>query len=698
MSGTTLEGRVAIVSDQITFSKFEKFAKSDSVKEFVHSPALDELTLNDFDAVVITKHDEVQHPALQTNFRTPVIFYAEPDSRPSELQGAPDEMEKKKQHFIAMYNLFEVVDYPTFHPSLAAAIQAKSRVDRYLQNNSEGHKILARQNPPQFRNALAVVSRYEKSLQSLDELNRELPIHSALWGTIQTAMFQYDITEDSKLAEKLAPVVASFLDSYPDYVLAKSVFHLGEGEIGEGGVAQVTDHAAYQSTLPFLVFREIQPRGSLPSKQIAEQRVKDAKHMYNRGPLRATPLILRPLHFEDFPGYRRNTSFVIMQYVHGIPLYKVLLQLNKEHTDEENKKGEKDENRQAKIHLLRKSLVEKYVDDCAFWLNSCTTTFVKKPSPNELVQYYRERIDDIPDAFTRRTTVSFTEKEKKLWSEATKVLGEMKMEERHIVRNLDSSLANIKLRLPKITMSIDDYFSEFGVTSREKIDMDKVDRTSYHVDMQYRYGHVLEDLSQIATFYEAAFVLRSKDGSFTTQNIFKMRDRFFDGVDNKDSISDLRNDNLTFYLMLWYRAVRKMSLFTDYWERTCEERVNEGIKKNKYEDRRLRFTDNITHHYLLARHLCHRLNHEFNRKYKMSDRINPFKIDSRVTPLTDTEVDACLTQLTTAGIPEQELNFIRTYALHGLLLKIGTGFSDERERTALKYCPPGKKMDYKEGS
>ncbi len=698
MSGTSLEGRVAIVSDQITFSKFAKFAKPESVKEFVHSVSLDDLTLNEFDAVVIAKHQELQHPMLQTNFRTPVIYYAEQDARPAELQGAPEELEKKKQEFIAQFNLFSVDDYTTFYPSITAAFEANYRINRYMQNNSEGFKILRRQNPPRFRNSLAVVNRYEKSLQALDDLNRALPLHKASWGTIQTAMFQYDITEDQKLAEKLAPVVASFLDSFPDYVLSKAVFQLGEGEIGEGGVAQVTDHAAYRSTLPFLVFREIQSRGNLTAKQIAEQRVKDAAHMYNRGPLRATPLILKPLNFEDFSGYRRNTSFVIMQYLHGIPLYKVLLQLNKEHTDEENKKNEKDENRQAKIHLLRRTLIEKYVDDCAFWLNSCTTTFVKKPSPFEIVQYYRERIENVPDAFTRRTTISFTEKEKKLWNEATKVLGEMRMEERHIVRNLDSSLANMKLRLPKTMMSIDEYFNEFGVTSREKIDMDKVDRKSYHVDMQYRYGHVLEDLSQISTFYEAAFVLRNKDGNFTSQNIFKMRDRFFDGVNNKDSISDLRDDNLTFYMMLCYRAVRKMLLFTDYWEHTCEERINEGITKNKYEDRRVRFTENIAHHYLLARHLCQRLFHEFNRKYKIGDRLGPFRIDSRLNMLTETEVEQGLTQLTTKGIPESELNMARIYALHGLLLKIGTGFSDERARTALTYCPPDKKTNYVEES
>ncbi len=682
-SDNSLEGRLAVVSSDANFPAIQSVLSFPynlpGIKDIVQVKTLDKTVFDAFTAIVIAERPQLDSDLLSANLIVPVIYYASDESILAEMNAKPEELTVARDLFLHDKNLFEICSNATLFPTIIQATEAHTKIKTYLQKNATGMKILQRQNPPRFRNALAVADRYEQSLRTLDALNRELPAHRAMWGTIVQFMLEYDRTGDPELARKLAPVVSSFLDSYPDYMLDdKAVRVMGEGETGEEPVGKVADeHGLIPGDQQFLMFREFKPRGNLTAKVVAEQKSKDSKFFVQHRKMFKTPVILRPLNFADIPGSKRDSSFTIMQYVRGTPVYKVLLKIN------DAFKNETDENGRAKLHLFRKSLLEQHVDDAAFFINKLPNPVgVKKPSPSELIDYYRARVADIPDAFSKRTSVVYSDDEKSLWGEATKVFGAMSVAPHHIVRNRDTSLANAGLYNVFTKQSVDDWLEIFGVTARDKINHDELAERFNNFDLQTRYGHALEDVCQIATFYEASFVFRNKSGGFTADNVLKLRDHFFDKIENKDITKDLKNDDITFYLMLVYRAVRKMQLFTDYWERTCEAFDDKRVTQHRYNERKSRFADNIKHHYYLAHTLCHKLGLELARKYP-EVRGSPYKITSHAIDMNEQQAKDLLTKLSD-GREGPETNLMRLHAMRYSLEKIGDHFSS---RSLKHYYP-----------
>ncbi len=687
-SNDSLEGRLAVVSSDANFPAIQSVLSSPydlpaGIKDIVQVKTLDKTVFDAFAAIIIAERLQLDSDLLSANLTVPVIYYASDETVLKELNAKPEELAVAKELFLQHKNLFEICNNnTTLFPTIVQAVEAHAKIKTYLEKNANGMKILQRQNPPRFRNALAVANRYEQSLRTLDTLNRELPAHKAMWGTIVQYMLEYDLTGDTELVRKLAPVVFSFLDSYPDYMLDdKAVRVMGEGETGEEPVLFLKDAVHDPSgSSRYTMFREFKPRGDLTAKVIAEQRSRDTKFAGQFKKQFRAPVILRPLNFEDIPDSGRNTSFTVMQNIPGTPLYKILLRVDDAY------KTEGDDNKKAKLNLFRKTLLEKYVDDTAFFINKFPNPVgIKKPSPGELIDYYLARIAGIPEALTKRTFISFSDDERLLWSEATKVFCAMKVEPHHIVRNRDTSLANAGLLGISTRQSVDDWLDIFGVTARDRIDYEEVNERFYNFDEQYRYGHVLEDLCQVATFYEASFVFRNKDDRITASNVFKMRERFFDKLENKELVKDLRNDDTTFYLMLVYRAVRKLLLFTDYWERTCKSRDDVRISKNRYDERRARFADNMIHHYLITRTLCHKLSVEMHKQYS-TPGIGQYKVLSASTEIDDKRVAECLSTLkeNKEGLSEGELNMVRLYSMRALFEKMASFNS-----RSLKHYYPG---------
>ncbi len=282
-----------------------------------------------------------------------------------------------------------------------------------------------------------------------------------------------------------------------------------------------------------------------------------------------------------------------------------------------------------------------------------------------------------PKAFTDAANVEFNDDEKRLWSEATRIFERIKVDKRHIVRNRDSANGNAIVFIPPYR-TLDDLLELFGVTAKDKIDQRVVDEAIYDVDLQYRYGHILEDIAHIATEYDSAFIFKNAAGKFATKRVFSVRERFFDKIQKKETIAGLENDDTSFYLMMLYRTIRKMYLFTTYWERTCHERGRNELSSYRYDDRRVRFAENIKHHYVLGRMITHKLNllmSDDAEKTSEKDELHRIRTHSKL--LTPQEVRQHIYSLKAGEGTQSQLDMERLYVLHALLERIGARFKDK---------------------
>ena len=180
-----------------------------------------------------------------------------------------------------------------------------------------------------------------------------------------------------------------------------------------------------------------------------------------------------------------------------------------------------------------------------------------------------------------------------------------------------------------------DLDAEKETLGKTKIE-EKINERFYNVDLSYRYCHILENIAQITTMYEADYLWeRERDGlkysALTSPN--QHVKKFLEGVgkskhlkDKKESISNLFEDKYSIQMMYFFKSTRRLLLFCDYWKN--------HIIKNNYsyqEEKKVRFANNMRHYANLA---------EFNVK-KMIETIN----DDSIRKYTKIEPNKTLARL-----------------------------------------------------
>lgn len=631
---------------------------------------LEECILEESDAVIIKGDKYLSNPALQANSSVPVIYFANKTADSLKL--------------IDRYNLYDVSNHVSMRETLLGALEAHAKVMRYLRESSGGEERIRSLDPPRFRNALKVAESFDDEQTSfLGMLSENAKDYARIhFREIVQLMASYsaeaDIRRRRGIGLELGKQIAQLLAH--DRFLSRSdvnyIQTLGDGANGEGDVREVASSTELLLGGTELVYKRIEARGALSAKDIALQRANDAKWLEANNPRFKTVKMLTPFAFEDYPEFGRNDAFIVMQKVKNPqPFYKVIEHLS----------GACAVTGDQRYADLRSRLLFKFIGDCASWINAQPpiTSGLERPKDKELVENYRSQIRDVPAVLGERSAVKFGNLEMRLWDDATKILRRISTKKRHVVRNRDAGAGNLLISMPTAEPSAKDYIDCF-FTDSGTIDEEKISGSVYNTDMQYRYGHVLEDLAMILSGYEARFLLYdSSDGKSrmlanrARKSLFKIRDDFAEKIGEPS----LAEDDASFVLMLLYRTARKLLLFTNYWDLACRKYGDVELTKPQFEERRERYTINIMHHYNLGRVLCQ----EGLRLFKAKGSPSACRLE-----MSEESAQLYLQEIRGAG--ECDKDRLRLAALKAFFDKMAEGFVGAR--AGKDYClinPYGEK-------
>lgn len=585
----------------------------------------DKFELDKYSSIIVSGEKNIKSALINNNFLTPIIYVDFPEEIKKIKQDLSDEEFKKK------YNLYEFYEWPeklftNLSNNLKITLREAIIKKRELRVHAGGLDNLLNLIPEkipspkfnsvynQFCNDETKLTKYWNSL--IPEIKQR---HDAILDRIKID----DDTNAKNLFKKtfsdawqvkvieLNLEKSSFLDIlYREYNKSNKnlIKVLGNFEIGEGGVGLPEKDFLYSG----IVFRfEKEKLGYNPYK-IALQKFIDIERFKN------TKFKVPSMSFPISYSYEgEELCFVAMEYIRGIPLNEVL--------DVINKKIDKGKYQYLEqLKTFRSKLVEKTMDDLTFWTNNAGSTFIPKPSAEEMKDFYKYKLSNLLYNLEETTLLEFSDSEKEKYSRFLEIFDHLKIGPECIVRNRDAVFNNNIL----VSSAKDDdeqqinleiLLSEFIFKKRDKdssiIQKDdsnkreilseakiaeKINEKFFNVDLNYRYCHILENAAQILTMYEAEFLWK-KEETYALNEPNKYIKRFLSNVQEKKCL-DLFDDKNSLNLMYFYRSTRKLSLFCEYWKThlyKTEGKFDEKIRQ--------RFVSNMLHYAKLSRFCIDRL-------------------------------------------------------------------------------------------
>lgn len=555
---------------------------------------------------VVSNQNELQLPKIKSSIFTPILYACTMNEKKS-IVGCEntDLLEEKVNKFSIENNIYSFIDVNSqgkeINEILISCLFDRMELIDKLQNlpQSIQREMLSKDySSSPFANLLKDVRLIEKEHKFLEDdaklvhllvdytnkstdLSRELAT-----GQVLKVLKQYDF------GERHGSRLGSGLSSEPG-----STNRLGSAAQG----------TAYTNTLRWRVFRRVEnDRSGNKHFDIATQRYNDALALRDNKNFR-TPLMTKPvdLSLEDSS---KNQSFILMQEVEGPTLNDALRKIQTEVGTIENKLIETNDSylikRHKQLSALRSELVNKYARDIAVWQNAELKTFVKKPNGKEIVEEYKKRISSLPDILNVIAPSFFDfDVEGLAYLESINLLDELDISSKNIVRIRDPSLPNAALQFDRVRYDqngqveftiadLDRIFLIPGKENGNSVNKDRIEAAFYNLDLHYRYGHILEDLAHLTTEAECAFLVHGEKGF----NVKGVRKLFYDFAESIKR-SDLRDDELSVYLMLNYRSQRKLGLYAStFSQNSIKEYRNGNITKQRLDKRLKMFERNIKNH------------------------------------------------------------------------------------------------------
>src|SRR3989344_702894 len=620
--------------------------------------SLEEKLFEESDAIIIKDESYLSSNILQLNVVVPVIYVG--------MQVPAVE----RDSLVDKFNLYGVSDLLSMRETVLGALEAHRKVLRYLSESSGGREIIRSLDPPRFRNALKLAERYDDNQTSFQDMLRDHAHEYArihFKGIVQemaACALETDAGRKEKLGLELGKEIAQFLkhDRFLSQRDVSLVQTLGDGANGEGDVREVARSTEIALGEVQWVYKRVAPNKVLSAKEIAIQRASDSAWLIDNNTEFKTVRVIAPFAFEDYPSFERDDAFMVFEKVRNPqPFYGAVELLSEAYKKSQDKK----------LDVLRTRLVFKYIGDCTRWVQNPPpiTSSLQKPKDKELIEEYRSQIEPAPALLSERSVAKFSELEKKVWYESTKVFRLVSTRKKYVVRVRDAGAGNLLISMNARNPSVDDYVSHF-FDRDGKIDEEKIADSTYNIDTSYRYGHVFEDLANILTAYESRFLLYDSIENPKRTFANQARKRLFEiknELAKRIGMSELESEDSSFVLMLLYRTTRKLQLFTQYWDSACRKYSDVEITKQEFEQRRERYTLNMMHHYNLGHVLC-----------QESLRLINGKAAERVFRLPMSEQNAQQYLNAVRDGDSEDKNRVRLYALKSFFAKMSVDFMKAR--------------------
>lgn len=589
-------------------------------------PTLESIVLSDYLVCIVPNVSELSREEVRENKLTPVVFFGSQMERDELIKKSAEEsLDDAIDSALRKYNLFDIADIEGRFEIINKAILEKVQLLSYLKRLPTEKRVDLLQkkyDPPRFRTFFEDVRKAHDEQEGGAFIVPEDPKKqiAAFDALLIQKMREWNYCHPAakfkkELESETAELVLKYLKQREDGVRKDPL--LGQSQHGEGSADRLSTSLQRIPYNPYGEFRWRVGRlivddistveGDKPNehKEIAVQRYRDAERL--KDSTFKTALIWRPLHLDN---YGRKASFLVMQDIEGPTLDQVLGKLS----DEIERTGDGKKN--ELLGRVRRELVDKYVDDVITWQNNEELkTFVKKPSGAKVIEEYKSRISDFQEIFEKLTPGLFSEEEGLAYLDALGCMDMIAASSQDIVRVSDASLKNSHLLFDRINydrekqefiFNIEDILRNTANPARGSIDREKIGKIFYHVDLHYRYGHVLEDLAHIITARETAFLIQGDDENHpkkssalskhaTTEKYVNAITRdFLRGIHREDLIED----KLSLYLMFFYRSARKLKLYAGRYARIAlEEYKRKEIKtKKEFDDRKEEFQNIILHH------------------------------------------------------------------------------------------------------
>jgi len=564
-----------------------------------------ESKIDQYSLCVAAKPEELALPKLKTSKFTPLLYACTLEEKKS-LVGCDNSetLDEKINKFSQENNIYSFIDIKS------PAFEIKSVLLSCLSDRIELIEKLQKL-PQSIRRELLEtdysLSSFKNLLEEVRMIERE----------------QKFFEDDAKLVHLLVDYTNKSTDFSRELAAAQAIKVIKQYDVGErhgsrlgGGLSSepgstnrlgnIAQGTAYTHALRWRIFRLVEnDRSGNNHFDIATQRYNDAFALRDNKNFR-TPLMTKPidLNTED-PS--RNQSFILMQEVEGPTLNDVLRKIQTEVNSIEEKLDKKDTasvKRFKQLSALRSELVNKYARDIAVWQNAELKTFVKKPNGKEIVEEYKKRISTLPDIFDVIAPGLFDfDVEGIAYLDSINLLEQLDVSAKNIVRIRDPSLPNAALQFDRVrydnngqvefTMAdLDRVLLIPGKENGNAINKEKIEGIFYNLDLHYRYGHIFEDLAHLTTEAECAFLVHGERGF----NVKGVRRLFYDFVETIKR-PDLRDDELSVYLMLNYRSQRKLGLYASTFAFNSMRDYERGNITKQRLDRRLKmFERNVKNH------------------------------------------------------------------------------------------------------
>lgn len=579
----------------IVDSPYTKFLKESTYhsREMIQPtivPSLESHVLSHFSLCVVSNQQELMSEEIQKNILTPVLFIASPPEIEALINKSPTEtFEDAVNRTLEKYNLFDIADIEKRFETIKKAFAEKQMLSSYLRKLPlEMCKNLLQKtyDPPRFRtffrDVMTVYDDLEQKKMILSDGKQEVAFNALLMQKMREWHFCRPGAKFEKSVEKEALDLALEYLKQRESGVRKTPL-LGHGAYSEESVDRLSTSLSYTFNPTPDEFRWrvarliVDDSQGNDHKKIANQRYIDAQVLQDSEFL--TSLIYKPLHL-DSSGMK--ASFVLMQDIEGPTLDQVLGKI----TDEIDRGNRRDPEKTKKLKKLRNDLVNKFVKDIIFWqTHKNLNTFTKKPAPLKILDDYYGRISDIPKIFSKLAPGLFSEEECTAYADSLKCIYSISISSEDVVRIRDATLKNVVLSLDGLRydaqkqehiFSIDDLLRNMASLPKCS-SAHRIDKIFYHVDLHYRYGHVLEDLSHIITAQESAFLIQSEhkeneDHFVTEKQISSILAKFLNGIERPD----IHGDKQSIYLMFFYRSARKLELYSERYIRNSFKEFSRG--------------------------------------------------------------------------------------------------------------------------
>jgi len=596
----SLEARVLVISEKGVqagdlFSRFPVF-------NVESASTLRGRDLEDYEAVIISGEIPSDKKLIE-NVQVPVIHFNDDIIDAEDIQNS-----------IWQNNLFSVTRYDRLDSVISEAFGARSVIRQYLERADEGLERLQKLDAPKFRKA------WQLSLQ----FQRRKPWRFSKTGFVLglKKVYEYmvlhhflsDPKKQKSIAKDLNGMVEELHIASDSFRLYDFVKHLGNGSTGETPVSTLTSGVHNINPTPHFiahmepdhekeikahcakkwVYRFIQRSKGISAKVLAEQRYRDSEFYGQDGSGFNSRKILKPLHIT---ASGKPKSFLLMEYVVGDPVYKVIETLTRAH----DVSGEED----SPYDMLRHAIVDVCLDNLVEWVNNpapLQTAIKKKPKLKDIRRSYEKILKPLPTNLEQVTGIRFSDVEKEVWEDGVKIYRRINIDQEDLVRHRDAALGNGILG-PKQNMNANDLVKLF-MPRDAQVDKVKINEMLTNIDNQSGFKHCLEDLAHILTTYEARFLLSDDDTqklipASVRQFLYGKRDQYVTSIKRPG----LKKDNESFVEMLMFRASRKFDLNLGYWMRACQDHDHSQIGINELMNRKEYISNNLAHYVIFSERL-----------------------------------------------------------------------------------------------